>query len=283
MGREIGREHEGGDQREIRLRGPIEENPADDGGARRIGLLHTSNALHPKQSPPCRNFLQSQGGVVPPSTAWWWRRKSSPRRSAPRCCGGRQRGRCRGRHRLCHGGDLSARRQYRRRRLHGDPFRRARRGHRHRLSRDRAGRDHARHFLGADGKPDIAKSRDSALGIGVPGTVAGLALALEKYGSGKVHAGELMKPAIALARDGFRSPTTSPTRCRTCIARLARWPSSAKIFSPRRRLAAARGDRLVQPISRPRSRRSPNRARAASMKGRSPKNWRRRCATPAAS
>ena len=40
-------------------------------------------------------------------------------------------------------------------------------------------------FLGADGKPDNAKSRDSALGIGVPGTVAGLALALEKYGSGK--------------------------------------------------------------------------------------------------
>ena len=35
-------------------------------------------------------------------------------------------------------------------------------------------------FLGPDGKPDPAKSRDSALGIGVPGTVAGLALALEK-------------------------------------------------------------------------------------------------------
>src|SRR5438105_770388 len=28
-------------------------------------------------------------------------------------------------------------------------------------------------FLGADGKPDPAKSRDSGLGIGVPGTVAG--------------------------------------------------------------------------------------------------------------
>src|SRR4051794_35098073 len=41
-------------------------------------------------------------------------------------------------------------------------------------------------FLGADGKPDIAKSRDSALGIGVPGTVAGLTLALEKYGSGQI-------------------------------------------------------------------------------------------------
>src|SRR5258705_4407973 len=58
-------------------------------------------------------------------------------------------------------------------------------------------------FLGADGKPDIAKSRDSALGIGVPGTVAGLTLALEKYGSGKFTLADLLKPAINLARDGF--------------------------------------------------------------------------------
>ncbi len=43
----------------------------------------------------------------------------------------------------------------------------------------------------------------SALGIGVPGTVAGLALALDKYGSGKFTLAELLKPAIALARDGF--------------------------------------------------------------------------------
>src|SRR5262249_47012588 len=58
-------------------------------------------------------------------------------------------------------------------------------------------------FLGADGKPDPAKSRDSALGIGVPGTVAGLALALEKYGSGKFTLADLLQPTIALARDGF--------------------------------------------------------------------------------
>src|SRR6202045_532223 len=57
-------------------------------------------------------------------------------------------------------------------------------------------------FLGPDGKPDIAKSRDSALGIGVPGTVAGLTLALEKYGSGKFTLAELLKPAIELARNG---------------------------------------------------------------------------------
>src|SRR6266404_8660721 len=58
-------------------------------------------------------------------------------------------------------------------------------------------------YLGADGKPDTDKSRNSALGIGVPGTVAGLALALEKYGSGKFSLAEILKPAIALARDGF--------------------------------------------------------------------------------
>ena len=58
-------------------------------------------------------------------------------------------------------------------------------------------------FLGADGKPDNAKSRDSALSIGVPGTVAGLSLALEKYGSGNFTLAQLVKPAIDLARDGF--------------------------------------------------------------------------------
>src|SRR5256714_2660770 len=58
-------------------------------------------------------------------------------------------------------------------------------------------------FLGADGKPDTDKSRNSALGIGVPGTVAGLALALEKYGSGNFTLAQILKPAIDLARVGF--------------------------------------------------------------------------------
>ena len=58
-------------------------------------------------------------------------------------------------------------------------------------------------LLGADGKPDDAKSRDSALGIGVPGTVAGLVLALEKYGSGKFTLAQLIAPAIQLARHGM--------------------------------------------------------------------------------
>jgi len=62
-------------------------------------------------------------------------------------------------------------------------------------------------FLGSDGKPDPAKSRDSALGIGVPGTVAGLALALEKFGSGNFTLAQIMKPAI----HGLRRPLASAT------------------------------------------------------------------------
>src|SRR5262249_22924113 len=46
-------------------------------------------------------------------------------------------------------------------------------------------------FLGPDGKPDPAKSRDQGLAIGVPGTVAGLTLALQKYGSRKLTPAQL--------------------------------------------------------------------------------------------
>ncbi len=39
-------------------------------------------------------------------------------------------------------------------------------------------------FLNSAGEPDPQKSRDSGLSVGVPGTVRGMALAVEKYGSG---------------------------------------------------------------------------------------------------
>jgi gamma-glutamyltranspeptidase/glutathione hydrolase len=101
-------------------------------------------------------------------------------------------------------------------------------------------------FLGADGKPDAAKSRESALGIGVPGTPAGLTLALEKYGSGKFTLADLLKPAIGLAHDGFvvsdDIADTLPDEYRW----LARWPSSAKLFSRADGTSLREGDRLVQ-------------------------------------
>ncbi|WP_063685268.1 gamma-glutamyltransferase [Bradyrhizobium stylosanthis] len=101
-------------------------------------------------------------------------------------------------------------------------------------------------FLGPDGKPDAAKSRDSALGVGVPGTVAGLALALEKYGSGRFTLAQLLEPAIALARDGFVVSDDIADSLPGWHRRLARWPSSARIFSRPDGSSLGEGDRLVQ-------------------------------------
>ena len=101
-------------------------------------------------------------------------------------------------------------------------------------------------FLGVDGKPDAAKSRDSALGIGVPGTVAGLALALEKFGSGQFTLAEILKPAIDLARDGFVVADDMADTLPDMYRRMARWPNSAKSFSKADGSPLRDGDRLIQ-------------------------------------
>ncbi len=101
-------------------------------------------------------------------------------------------------------------------------------------------------FLGPDGKPDPAKSRDSAFGIGVPGTVAGLALALEKFGSGNFSLAEILKPAIALAGDGFVVADDMADTLPDMYRRMARWPNSTKTFSKPDGSPLRDGDRLVQ-------------------------------------
>lgn len=101
-------------------------------------------------------------------------------------------------------------------------------------------------FLGADGQPDTAKSRDSALGIGIPGTVAGLTLALEKYGSGKFTLADLLKDAIALAQDGIILTDDGADTLPDWHKRLARWPASLKIFSRADGTSLREGDRLIQ-------------------------------------
>src|SRR5262249_2461820 len=103
---------------------------------------------------------------------------------------------------------------------------------------------HAKSFLDETGNADPGKSRDSALAIGVPGTVAGLALAEQKYGSGKFTLAELIAPAIALARDGVT--ITEDAAAALVNRRLARWPASAKIFQKSDGVALGRGDRLMQ-------------------------------------
>ena len=101
-------------------------------------------------------------------------------------------------------------------------------------------------FLDADGNADPQKSRASPLGVGVPGTVAGLALAQEKYGSGKFTLAQLIAPAIALARDGIPVEDDTAASLPAAHDRFARYPASAKIFLKPGGENLAPGDRLVQ-------------------------------------
>jgi gamma-glutamyltranspeptidase/glutathione hydrolase len=101
-------------------------------------------------------------------------------------------------------------------------------------------------FLNAKGDADPAKSRDQGLGIGVPGTVAGLTHALEKYGSGKFKLAQLIAPAIDLARHGYKVGDEFEDTGRSSIARMAHWPSTAKLFLKPDGSLIARGTLLVQ-------------------------------------
>src|SRR5215468_9922067 len=85
-------------------------------------------------------------------------------------------------------------------------------------------------FLDERGEADPRKSQDSALAIGVPGTVAGLALAHAKYGSGKFTLAQLIAPAIALAREGIPIENDVADSLPRSQSRLARWPATTKIF-----------------------------------------------------
>jgi gamma-glutamyltranspeptidase/glutathione hydrolase len=101
-------------------------------------------------------------------------------------------------------------------------------------------------FLNEKGEAVTAKSRDTGLAAGVPGTVAGLSLALRNYGSGKFSLAELVAPAVALARSGIDVEDDLADSLLHSQARLKRWPASARIFLRADGRPPGRGDRLVQ-------------------------------------
>ena len=102
-------------------------------------------------------------------------------------------------------------------------------------------------FLDEKGEADPKKSRDSALSIGVPGTVAGLALAQEKYGSGKLTLAELIEPAITLARNGVEIVDDIADTLPLAQPRIARWQSSAPVFLNSDGTVLMPGQDLLQP------------------------------------
>jgi gamma-glutamyltranspeptidase/glutathione hydrolase len=83
-------------------------------------------------------------------------------------------------------------------------------------------------FLDKEGNADSQLSRYSHLAAGVPGTVAGLALALETYGT--ISLKEAMAPAIKLAEEGFVVTPRFSDGLKDKQEMLKKWDSSNKIF-----------------------------------------------------
>ncbi|MDP2800322.1 MAG: gamma-glutamyltransferase [Phreatobacter sp.] len=101
-------------------------------------------------------------------------------------------------------------------------------------------------FLGANGEPDPRLSRETGLAAGVPGTVAGLAEAHRRYGSGRLSLAELIAPAIRLARDGIPVDEDLADSLPRAAARLGRFPASRRIFLKADGSALGQRERLMQ-------------------------------------
>jgi gamma-glutamyltranspeptidase/glutathione hydrolase len=83
-------------------------------------------------------------------------------------------------------------------------------------------------FLDAAGNADSKLSQYSGLAIGVPGTAAGLALALERYGTMTLQ--QVMAPAIRLAEQGVVVTPDLSDSLKASADEIKAWPSSTRIF-----------------------------------------------------
>ena len=101
-------------------------------------------------------------------------------------------------------------------------------------------------FIGTDGKADSRLSLLSPRASGTPGTVAGLSLALERYGSWPLQ--RVMQPAIALAKNGFivnRALASDLAGYGKEV--LVNHPNSKAVFFKADGQPYAEGEKLVQP------------------------------------
>ena len=88
-------------------------------------------------------------------------------------------------------------------------------------------------YLGPDGnvlKPGPGSSTVGWRASGVPGSVAGFALAQQKYGSGKVSWADVCEPARRLAADGFVLSQGTAANLKAYAKLLSQFPESKRIF-----------------------------------------------------
>jgi gamma-glutamyltranspeptidase/glutathione hydrolase len=83
-------------------------------------------------------------------------------------------------------------------------------------------------FLDREGQLDREASRSSHLAAGVPGTVAGLALALETYGTRSLQ--QALEPAVKLAEEGFVVTRRFSDGLKDQAERLKKWEATRRIF-----------------------------------------------------
>ncbi len=99
-------------------------------------------------------------------------------------------------------------------------------------------------FLDEQGDADSELSRYSYLAVGVPGTVAGLALALERYGTLSLK--EVMAPAIELAEQGITVSEDLSNSLKAAKERMEPWLASLKIFFKPNGVPYEPGETLIQ-------------------------------------
>src|SRR5690554_1368110 len=89
------------------------------------------------------------------------------------------------------------------------------------------------------------RSRFTHLAAGVPGTVAGFAMALERHGTLSLK--QALAPAIKLAREGFIVPERFSEGLEQARERLQRWPATLATFYKEDGSAWQAGERFKQP------------------------------------
>ncbi len=99
-------------------------------------------------------------------------------------------------------------------------------------------------FLDAKGHVDKHRSRFSHQAAGVPGTVAGLALALERFGTWSLA--QALAPAIKLAEQGFIVSPSLADSLQQRQQNLKKHPASADIFYHADGSPYQAGERLIQ-------------------------------------
>jgi len=100
-------------------------------------------------------------------------------------------------------------------------------------------------YLDADGNVAAGRSTVGYLASGVPGTVAGFALALEKYGSGRISWADVVEPARRLAAEGILVTPALARDLRASEKLLGQFPESKRVFLRDGRLYEA-GERFTQ-------------------------------------